>query len=624
MGAMIQSMSSRAAEWIPAGINRDIAKVGLLQVLLRPVASVKQPLATLSAFKNTPNDTPFIQWLNKIYSKEFSKLRDSPHHSLAIINVYDLAQTVGAVASYFFLKDVSVHASLTTIFSQSEKVAKVALPVLNRISNLPIPSVLLSTRVILVAPIGIKLIHMGLSWLSLTTDGKYPETIELAKKITNELDHLLKMLLSVRYAIVCLSVSNPIKAAISFSAGFMKNPCQAYFSHLRHQNKIENWQQFFDTIDQLDIKFLSTPYKKPTPKECESREWAQAKKTGIQSVTTAFCNRYRPSEKIKIRVKNAPTIKEYFNFVRLVEQAIATALNEYQIEPFQAAALKEALQSKQYEMLKKIVKSKSFTDLLNRGCTETLSILEELYTPEPDSFWTSSTFQWGKFKNLLTYATAPVNVLSQKKEEIIKILQSDAITEQQKTFFNDLLVEKLEQHFTQDLAPHLAASNFFTKKRETKLRQLYGKKGLLVALSAEEKHLKISSQLLSAISSQNITWYLSNQHSMTEEQQQNCELALSQQLACDVPQIENLLFDERFKFSTYLLPNRLGSLLEKDFLNRMPDFNLPENDLKEKILCEVIQAKKIEQALLKDSSSTDILISHFNSILDPEFSFSTN
>ncbi len=151
---------------------------------------------------------PLINWIKKDLKQDAIK---NPVPLLMISHFFDLVRKVIASAAFYATSQYSLYATLTTLFSQSQRVSQVAQPHLDKIASLPIPRLLKATQVIAFAPVVIKLIQMALIYVD--PNGKN-SSLNTLKKTADQAGRGLECLLHLRLSLISLGVSENLLGCI--------------------------------------------------------------------------------------------------------------------------------------------------------------------------------------------------------------------------------------------------------------------------------------------------------------------------------------------------------------------------------------------------------------------------
>ncbi len=151
---------------------------------------------------------PFIDWIKKDPSQDGIK---NPIHFLMQSQLFDLVRKVVTSAAFFATSQYSLHATLTTLLSQSQKVSKIAQPHLDKMASLPIPRLLKATQVIAFAPVVIKLIHMALIYVDPKGE---KSSLNVLKKTADKAGRGLECLLHLRFSLISLGVSKNLLGCV--------------------------------------------------------------------------------------------------------------------------------------------------------------------------------------------------------------------------------------------------------------------------------------------------------------------------------------------------------------------------------------------------------------------------
>jgi hypothetical protein len=110
---------------------------------------------------------------------------------------------VAVATAFYFTWDLSLHSALTKLISCSGKVAQVAQPLLDKIANQPTIGSLSSTRLLILTPVVIKLVHIALAAHSTKLGA-----------CMNKISQGIECLLHARFALICLEHSTASKSMI--------------------------------------------------------------------------------------------------------------------------------------------------------------------------------------------------------------------------------------------------------------------------------------------------------------------------------------------------------------------------------------------------------------------------
>jgi hypothetical protein len=151
---------------------------------------------------------PLINWIKKDLKQDAIK---NPVPLLMISHFFDLVRKVIASAAFYATSQYSLYATLSTLFSQSQRVSQVAQPHLDKIASLPIPRLLKATQVIAFAPVVIKLIQMALIYVD--PNGKN-SSLNTFKKTADQAGRGLECLLHLRLSLISLGVSENVLGCV--------------------------------------------------------------------------------------------------------------------------------------------------------------------------------------------------------------------------------------------------------------------------------------------------------------------------------------------------------------------------------------------------------------------------
>ncbi len=153
-------------------------------------------------------DNPFIDWMKRGVGPELLK---NPVIPLMYSQLYDLVCKVIVSTAFYITSQVSLYAALTTLLSQSQRVSKVAQPYLDGIASLPIPRPLKAVRVIVFAPIIIKLIHMALIYADPKGENR---PLNILKKTADKTGQALECLFNLRLTLISLGLSKNLLGCV--------------------------------------------------------------------------------------------------------------------------------------------------------------------------------------------------------------------------------------------------------------------------------------------------------------------------------------------------------------------------------------------------------------------------
>jgi hypothetical protein len=506
--ALVQWGRSCVASLIPTDVidQKILSSLALVGIIGGLSKQNQQKFNALHELKSrlTSNEI-FPQWLNKTYTDEVTALNNSPQWTLI---KHDLIHIVTVVAAYFFTQELSLRPSLVHILSQSEKVAKIALPLLDQVPNFP--PFLFDTRIIVLTPIVFKLAQMVFAHLNLP----------FLKNFCSGLSHSAMLLLYVRFSIVALSRSRTIgPTALN---GILTDLYAKTVKFLKLGPKIEQRSIIMFNWGLLP-QILPPTHKFPTLEFSYAWSFLTTYVAALlySSTTPQWETLFLQAETLTADINNLEPYKTHI-------QTIKNKIKKASLTDFQRTSLLEHFTHKKFECLK--------------------TALEE--NPLPI-----------------------LNINMQKLNELLEEIQQIP-TQEEKDSLQKYLVERLGKAFSEQAAPLLETFMPLTKESEKSLRSIYGEKGFLQKITSEKELLEISNQLLSTIFLHNLTWYIKNQSTMTEEQKKNCELAICQQAKDD--DIENCFtlsekispLTESLKNSTYTLPLLLYKLSCKEILTQ--------------------------------------------------------
>ncbi len=158
-------------------------------------------------------NNPFSTWMKTIGDPALVKeAENAPSRVLLTSQLHDLICKVIVSAGFYATSHISFYATLTHLLSHSQKVSKVAQPLLDRLASLPIPHPLQSARVIAFAPVALKLLHMA--FLAIDPKGEN-SVMELFKRGSDKTGQALEFLWCLRFSLISLGISKNIYESIA-------------------------------------------------------------------------------------------------------------------------------------------------------------------------------------------------------------------------------------------------------------------------------------------------------------------------------------------------------------------------------------------------------------------------
>ncbi len=176
---------------------------------------VAATVATLSLNGRLSRTDSFAQWIKKSYPEG---VQEDPASLLVSSQVPDLITKVVAATAFYFTRNLSFYDSMTNLLAHSEKVSKVAQPILDKAASLPIPYLLQATRVIAFAPVIIKLIHIQL--ISKDPKGEN-KALNLLKTGADKTAQGLEVLWNLRFSLLCLGISTTVYRSVFLTISWL-------------------------------------------------------------------------------------------------------------------------------------------------------------------------------------------------------------------------------------------------------------------------------------------------------------------------------------------------------------------------------------------------------------------
>lgn len=218
MTAIIHSGVNWVKSWIPpAGtVNRTILYLWPFSAFIQQATDRNRTTATYAALglqeRLSEVDNPFIMWMERMNPALAEDSAINPARALVLSQMHDLICKVIVSAGFYATSHISLYATLTHLFSHSQKVAKVAQPLLDRFASIPVPRPLQSASVIAFAPVIVKLLHMAL----LAVDPKGENNVlELFKRGAEKVGKTLEFLWCLRFSLISLGISKNLYQSVA-------------------------------------------------------------------------------------------------------------------------------------------------------------------------------------------------------------------------------------------------------------------------------------------------------------------------------------------------------------------------------------------------------------------------
>lgn len=449
-------------DWVkqnyPTGINRNIAHVWAAS-LITPGPNRGRHEATFATLglqgRLTANDRLF-QWLN-----EPESAKKAPVAALVFSQVPDLLYKVLAAATFIATKDISWTDAVSKLLSHSEKVSKIARPYLDQMASLSTDRRLPSARVIALAPVIAKLMHMALIY----ADPKGENSVlELLKTGTNRTSQGLEFLWNLRFFLVCMAIPKTFYATAT-SVAFKP----AYQWVVRRFVPGKQIQGILSTLPFLFNPFPdSQTYWNHFLRLIKGDAYwpAMGCEVGLQGMWNSFQASSAPYDTTTLeRLFNEAdaldgTLNNLGAFrgqIDTVLSDIALAQEEGQISEELAANLTPWVDGKTLKKLAVFLQDPAFVTELDKA--DVSLAFKGIYCYKVSEIQAEALLNFLKKLHQTTLSTddlsQPVQELHDLFAQINQLMESQSMTHAQALVCQQLLFEKVKQSFVNTIIPNL-------------------------------------------------------------------------------------------------------------------------------------------------------------------------
>lgn len=582
MTGAIQQLVSSFNYWVPPGINRQIFFSSVILTLSSYKALSLRDQKSLYELKDRINNEGdrFVEWLTKPYdSSQISILKKDPKQLLHKAYLSNLSCKVGVAAACYLTIDASIYTSLIKLASQSDKISKIALPILEKIGSVPIPTFVNYARFIALIPALLEIVHYMLVYRHLITDNLSSLTKALEKDI-GTLSNRMEILWNLRFTVVCLAASQTLFYSVIQALTFfsLQNFLSAEFGNVMTQ-----------AIRGLQFSGLAPwPFDKmadfiPT----------LGFSTGLSSTYRTLLDSHEPYNIQKLEEifnaahdvnGNLENLKAYHDEILRLHDEIKGAWSKGTINQAHVQSLSTILHERCQTILETFLQNHALEGVLTQK--ESCSQFQTIYGPK--GLVRTGACNWETFKeqlvniNKLNWAMDNLPELNQALKGITAALQKEIksrnLSPQQLQFFQKYLSKKMKSFYEANVQSHSADDADFWRQNEAELRKLFGVEGFFSEVDQSGEAFLLQHRFHFTLFNLNLNWYLTNQHSLDKDHQKVCEHLIYRQVERDgifnlsweqmvkIPAFEKFL-QEREIEPTQQQNTAIRDLLIKDFLN---------------------------------------------------------